>query len=52
MQELITPFYVKTLKEVYHCKEQTKDYQIISTYVLKYRYLRLKMLKCYCNVCI
>lgn len=21
MQELVTPFYVKTLKEVYHCKE-------------------------------
>lgn len=52
MQELITPFYVKTPKEDYHLKEQMKDYQIISTYILKFRHLSLKMLKCYCNDCI
>lgn len=30
MQELIS-FYVKTSEEVYHLKEQIKDYQIIGT---------------------
>jgi len=52
MQELITPSYIKITKEVYHLKEQTEDYQIISKYVLKFRHLKLKMLKCYGNECI